>query len=146
MILEPAVETRPPEEQRALDDEAYRAQLAYVLERSPFYRDKLAGLSDAAGAGGLDDIARLPLTEKDELRASRTPGNPVGAHLCATRAEIVRIYSTSGTTGISPPISQASTTWLTVAPVSAATSVSAARRARVPAWSKAGPSGLSSRT
>jgi phenylacetate-CoA ligase len=99
MILEPDVETRPWEEQRALDDEAYRAQLAYLLERSPFYRDKLAGLSDAADAGGLDDLARLPLTEKDELRASRTPGNPVGAHLCAARAEIVRIYSTSGTTG-----------------------------------------------
>ena len=42
---------------------------------------------------------RLPLTEKDELRASRTADNPFGAHLCATRAEIVRIYSTSGTTG-----------------------------------------------
>ena len=29
----------------------------------------------------------------------RTPDNPFGAHLCATRDEIVRIYSTSGTTG-----------------------------------------------
>ncbi len=28
-----------------------------------------------------------------------TPENPVGSHLCATRAEIARIYSTSGTTG-----------------------------------------------
>ena len=28
-----------------------------------------------------------------------TPGNPFGAHLCAERSEIVRIYSTSGTTG-----------------------------------------------
>ena len=41
----------------------------------------------------------LPLTEKDELRQTRTPENPVGTHLCATAAEIVRIYSTSGTTG-----------------------------------------------
>ena len=45
------------------------------------------------------DIAELPLTEKDELRASRTPDNPFGAHLCAAPSEIVRIYSTSGTTG-----------------------------------------------
>ena len=28
-----------------------------------------------------------------------TPGNPFGAHLCADPSEIVRIYSTSGTTG-----------------------------------------------
>ena len=69
-------------------------QLAYLLERSPFYREKLAGAE-----GGLDTIAELPLTDKDELRASCTPENPVGAHLCAEPGEIVRIYSTSGTTG-----------------------------------------------
>jgi phenylacetate-CoA ligase len=89
------IETRPWEEQLAEDRESYRAQIAYLLERSPFYREKL-GTEDAAG---LDDIAQLPLTSKDELRATCTPENPFGAHLCATRAEIVRIYSTSGTTG-----------------------------------------------
>ena len=49
--------------------------------------------------GGLADLAQLPLTEKDELRATRTDENPFGAHLCVEAAEIVRIYSTSGTTG-----------------------------------------------
>jgi phenylacetate-CoA ligase len=77
------------------DDELYRAQVAYLLERSAFYRQKLAGLSP----GGLDEIAELPLTDKDELRATRTAENPIGAHLCAKPEEIVRIYSTSGTTG-----------------------------------------------
>jgi phenylacetate-CoA ligase len=80
------------------DDDAYRAQLAYLLERSAFYRDKL-GTGDAAALGGLDQIADLPLTEKSELRATVTRDNPFGAHLCAHRSEIVRIYSTSGTTG-----------------------------------------------
>jgi phenylacetate-CoA ligase len=80
------------------DDAAYREQLAYLLERSPFYRDKLA-ITDAREAGGLDAIAELPLTEKAELRATVSAGNPIGAHLCARRDEIVRIYSTSGTTG-----------------------------------------------
>ena len=47
----------------------------------------------------LTRIAELPLTEKDELRATRTPENPIGAHLCVGPREIVRIYSTSGTTG-----------------------------------------------
>jgi phenylacetate-CoA ligase len=48
---------------------------------------------------GLADIARLPLTEKAELRGTVTPENPIGAHLCAAPPELVRIYSTSGTTG-----------------------------------------------
>ncbi|HSK16454.1 MAG TPA: hypothetical protein VK915_09810, partial [Gaiellaceae bacterium] len=98
MMLEPEVEARPWEEQLALDDESYRVQLVYLLERSAFYREKL-GFEDARDAGGLAGIAQLPLTEKDELRATRTTENPVGAHLCADAGEIVRIYSTSGTTG-----------------------------------------------
>jgi phenylacetate-CoA ligase len=79
-----------------LDDERYRTQLAYLLERSAFYREKLEGtrLSDR-----LVYITQLPLTEKDELRAAVTLDNPFGAHLCAEPSDIVRIYSTSGTTG-----------------------------------------------
>jgi phenylacetate-CoA ligase len=95
-MLEPDVETRSWDEQLALDDESYRSQLAYLVERSAFYREKLA---DVDAAGGLEDIAQLPLTDKSELRATCTAENPIGAHLCAEPGEIVRIYSTSGTTG-----------------------------------------------
>jgi phenylacetate-CoA ligase len=72
-----------------------------VWERSPFYREKLAAedLASAADAGRLDEIGRLPLTEKQELRATCTAENPIGAHLCVDPGELVRIYSTSGTTG-----------------------------------------------
>ena len=77
------------------DDAAYREQIAYLLDRSAFYRGKLAGHDP----GGLDEIAQLPLTEKSEIRATCTPENSIGAHLCAEPHEIVRIYSTSGTTG-----------------------------------------------
>ena len=100
-MLEPEVEGRPWDEQLALDDASYRTQLRYLLDRSPFYRQKLEaeGVTATEDAGGLAEIARLPLTEKRELRASATRDNPVGAHLCAAPAEIVRIYSTSGTTG-----------------------------------------------
>jgi phenylacetate-CoA ligase len=100
-MLEPEVETRPWAGQLELDDASYRAQLAYLFDRSVFYREKLAagGFASAEEAGGLTDIARLPLTDKSELGATRTPENPIGAHLCAAPGEIVRIYSTSGTTG-----------------------------------------------
>jgi len=100
-MLEPEIEARPWDEQRALDNLSYRRQLAYVLERSAFYRAKLgaAGIATAEDAGGLDEIASLPLTEKRELAETVTDANPIGTHLCADGSELVRIYSTSGTTG-----------------------------------------------
>lgn len=94
-MFDPEVETRPWEDQLALDDASFRLQLEYLRARSSFYRNRLAGLERMR----LTEIAELPLTEKDELRATRTPDNPIGAHLCADEAELVRIYSTSGTTG-----------------------------------------------
>jgi phenylacetate-CoA ligase len=100
-MLAPEVEARPWFEQTALDDASYRAQIAYLMDRSPLYREKLAaaGVASAEAAGGLEDIERLPLTEKRELKETCTSANPIGAHLCVTPSEIVRIYSTSGTTG-----------------------------------------------
>ena len=100
-MLAPAVETLPWAEQQALDDAAYRRQLAYLLDASPFYRRKLAeaGIEAAADAGGLAQAASLPLTEKAELKASTSAANPFGEHLCVGPEQLVRIYSTSGTTG-----------------------------------------------
>jgi phenylacetate-CoA ligase len=89
------VETRPWADQFAVDEGSFREQLAYLLERSAFYREKLDGVRSV----GLADIAELPLTDKQELRATCTRENPFGAHLCAGPSELVRIYSTSGTTG-----------------------------------------------
>jgi phenylacetate-CoA ligase len=100
-MLEPEVETRPWDEQLALDDVSYQAQLEYLFERSAFYSEKLrtAGIASARDAGGLARIGELPLTDKAELKATVTSENPIGTHLCAEPSEIVRIYSTSGTTG-----------------------------------------------
>jgi phenylacetate-CoA ligase len=65
-------------------------QLAYVLERSRFYRDKLAAaaLGSARDAGGLAELARLPLTDKQELRATCTPEDPIGAHPTEAAADV----------------------------------------------------------
>jgi phenylacetate-CoA ligase len=100
-MLAPEIETRPWAEQSAIDDAHYRTQLVYLFERSPFYRKKLKAVEcdSAANAGGLSEIAQLPFTEKSEIRASCTVENPIGSHLCVDRSEIIRIYSTSGTTG-----------------------------------------------
>src|SRR5690606_15333522 len=79
-MFEPAVETRPWDEQHRLDDTLYRRQVAYLLQNSPFYRAKLgkAGFATPEAVGGLDAIAALPFTDKSELRESVTPDNPLG--------------------------------------------------------------------
>lgn len=100
-IFSREVETRPAAVQRERDRETWRVQIAYLFECSPFYRDKLraAGFSNAAAAGELDEIGRLPFTEKDEIRRSQAEHPPFGHHLAADPEALVRIYSTSGTTG-----------------------------------------------
>ncbi len=100
-MVEPEIESAPWEEQAGVDAPLYVRQIEYLFERSRFYRGKLerAGFATHGAAGGLDTIAALPFTEKDELRASRTPEEPIGTHLTAAPEEIARIYSTSGTTG-----------------------------------------------
>lgn len=79
----------------------YAEQIAKLLERSLFYRRKLAaaGFDCAAAVGGLDRIAGLPFTTKDELRASQAEAPPLGLHAVIRVEEAARIYSTSGTSG-----------------------------------------------
>ena len=54
--------------------DALAEQVAYLRERSPFYREKLAG-HDLR-----DGLATLPLTTKQELRATVSPAAPMGTH------------------------------------------------------------------
>jgi phenylacetate-CoA ligase len=100
-MVEPEIELAPWDAQAAHDAPLYLEQIEYLFDRSRFYRYKLtgAGFASPRAVGGLDAIAALPLTEKDELRQSRSAEQPIGTHCTATREEIVRIYSTSGTTG-----------------------------------------------
>lgn len=117
-MLEPEVETRSTVDQFRLDDASFRTQMAYLIDRSPFYSEKLAdaGFATADAVGGLDAITALPFTGKQEIRASCTADNPIGAHLAVPRDQLVRIYSTSGTTGTPsyiPLTSQDLDNWVT---------------------------------
>ncbi len=100
-LFDPEAETRSPEDQKAKDDPVYRKQVAYLFANSPFYREKLgeAGFKTPEAVGGLDDLRHLPFTVKDELRASQAEDLPLGKHLAAPLDDIVRVYSTSGTSG-----------------------------------------------
>jgi phenylacetate-CoA ligase len=79
----------------------YSEQIARLFERSAFYRAKLraAGFESPRAVGGIERIAELPFTVKDELRASQAEHPPLGAHAAVQPHECARIYSTSGTSG-----------------------------------------------
>jgi len=100
-MFEPEIEQLPWEAQATKDAPIFRAQIAYLFEKSRFYRDKLTstGFSSPEAVGGIEAISALPFTEKDELRKSCSRQEPLGLHCTAERKDIVRIYSTSGTTG-----------------------------------------------
>jgi phenylacetate-CoA ligase len=102
MIYDPDIETRPVEEQFELDRGSYRRQIRYLLDNSRFYQAKLneAGISSADDVGELDDISKLPFTEKDELRKTQASAPPFGDHLTCAPGELLRVFSTSGTTGV----------------------------------------------
>lgn len=95
-------ETRPLAEQLERDRESYRAQVRYLFEQSAFYQKKLreAGFSKPSDIGEIDEIGNLPFTEKDEIRATQAECPPFGAHLACSPDKLLRIYSTSGTTGV----------------------------------------------
>jgi phenylacetate-CoA ligase len=102
MIYDPEVETRAPKEQYEIDREQYRHQIEYLFKNSPFYRERLgaADYHSAADVGSLDRIHELPFTEKDDLRRTQADLPPFGAHLACDSRNLVRVYSTSGTTGV----------------------------------------------
>ena len=77
--------------------EPLRRQLAYLADRSPFYRAKLGQLPERLETN--NDLRALPYTTKDELRAGQERDPPFGEYLCAPRTELVRLHVTSGTTG-----------------------------------------------
>ena len=94
------LERMPQPQLREYQLQLMRTRLSYVHERSPFYRRKL----DAAGirpdqVRTLQDVQRIPFTEKEELRLSQASHPPWGDFACIGPREAVRVFQTSGTTG-----------------------------------------------
>jgi phenylacetate-CoA ligase len=94
------METLTPEEYRSIHTEKLLKQLAYVSKNSLFYQKKFreSGV-DVMEIKSLEDLGKLPLTEKAELRDSQLASPPLGLHMACAMQKVKRIYSTSGTTG-----------------------------------------------
>ncbi len=88
-------ETMPREKLLALQLERLKKTLIGVYEHVKFYRERIdeSGV-DPYGFKNLDDLANLPFTTKDDLRLNY----PFGM-FARPMEEIVRIHSSSGTTG-----------------------------------------------
>lgn len=79
----------------AIQFELLKKQLNYVNDRSEYYRKKFAESgTDIHSIKSPDDIRRLPFSTKEELRDIY----PLGL-MAAPEEDIVRIHSSSGTTG-----------------------------------------------
>jgi phenylacetate-CoA ligase len=80
-----------------MQERLWQAQWDHVRAHSAFYRQKLG--ATATRACRLDDLRDLPLTDKEEIRASQEAAPPYGDYLAWAPDRVVRIHRTSGTTG-----------------------------------------------
>ena len=98
--FEESVETMPRKALEALQIEKLCSMLEQIYGRNRFYTDKL----DAAGIHPdsiqtLDDLKRLPLTEKSELIQAQSDALPFGSNTTFEESAYSRFHQTSGTTG-----------------------------------------------
>lgn len=89
---------------RALRERRLSELLSLLVERNPFYRDKLiaAGLVAAENprwTRGSIRITELPFTTKAELVADQQRHPPYGSNRSRPVADFVRLHQTSGSTG-----------------------------------------------
>ena len=94
-ILNPEAECLPREEMQKLQLQRLQKTLTLVSEKVPCYQSKFRDLGFQPGdLKSLQDLRHLPFTTKEDLRVNY----PYGMFAVPMR-EVVRIHSSSGTTG-----------------------------------------------
>ncbi|HKI50772.1 MAG TPA: phenylacetate--CoA ligase [Geothermobacteraceae bacterium] len=94
-IWDPVNECLDRQELEALQLERLRSTVRRVFDKVPCYQDKFSLLGLQAGdIRSLSDLAKLPFTTKEDLRLNY----PYGMFAVPLK-EVVRIHSSSGTTG-----------------------------------------------
>lgn len=96
----PIIETLPRERLQQIELKRFRELLRWAKENSPFYGRKLRGI-EPEDIRTLEDVAKVPVTEKDELRAAQE-GKELylyGDLLAVTPDRLSIFHQTSGTTG-----------------------------------------------
>ena len=98
--FDPEIETLSSAALRQLQEAKLARQLDYLYARSLFYQDKFraAGLR-REHFSSLRDLQNFPFTTKEELRDSQSACPPLGRHMAADMASLIRIHASTGTTG-----------------------------------------------
>ncbi len=94
----PKTETLGREQLEALQLAKLRYQCEWAAQRSPWYRERLAGVE----LRSLDDLRRLPFLTRDEWMASQDAKPPYGEVPAIGPEGAIRVHTTSGTTGRGP--------------------------------------------
>ncbi len=94
------IETMDPEALSNLQEEKLRKQVQYVYKKSKFYQRKFKQMGLVPeDIHSIEALKEIPFTTKDELRESQEKDPPLGSHAAVNMKKIVRIHSSSGTTG-----------------------------------------------
>ena len=99
-LLEPAVEAISRDELRARQEELLRRQVARCAAASSLYGAKLASVgAEASDVRTLDDLSRLPVVTKEELREDQRRQPPFGTFAVAPASAFRELHPSTGTTG-----------------------------------------------
>ncbi|HUU40795.1 MAG TPA: hypothetical protein VMW42_07635 [Desulfatiglandales bacterium] len=94
------MDTLSSDEYVKTQEKSFLRELSYVWQNSQFYQEKFGREGIELGdVKGLDDLKILPFTEKHEIRESLNVAPPLGRHAAVDIGKVIRVYSTSGTTG-----------------------------------------------
>ena len=95
------IETAPRGKLEELQLARFKERMQYVYDRSPMYKRKYdrAGIKPS-DIRTLDDIQHVPFTVKEDLRESQAKHPPWGDFFCIPPEESVRVFQTTGTSGI----------------------------------------------
>ncbi|MGZ3589444.1 MAG: phenylacetate--CoA ligase family protein [Thermodesulfobacteriota bacterium] len=96
----PIIETLPRERLQQIELKRFRELLRWAKDNSPFYGRKLRGI-EPEDIRTMEDVAKVPVTEKDELRAAQEGKEPYlyGDLLAVAPDRLSIFHQTSGTTG-----------------------------------------------
>jgi phenylacetate-CoA ligase len=102
VFWDPDAQTMDRERLRTLQDERIRTMIRSVFEHPvPLLKQKLAsaGINGPDDIKGVDDLAHVPLTVKQELRDSEAAAPPYGDYRFTDVRQCVRLGQSTGTTG-----------------------------------------------
>lgn len=96
----PIIETMPREKLHRIELKRFREELRWAKESSPFYRKKYQGINPE-DIRTFEDVAKVPMTVKDELREAQQK-DEVGLYgdlITVPTDKLSIFHQTSGTTG-----------------------------------------------